>query len=88
MSIDKYIISECHVYTPFEIQEGYHNADQNLGSTIKVDYDALPDYMKKDEAKREEIKRSVQIIEPKRKVPELVDYQIKIKDKINIVSRC
>ena len=47
MSIDKYIISECHVYTPFEIQEGYHNADQNLGSTIKVDYDALPDYMKK-----------------------------------------
>ena len=30
MSIDKYIISECHVYTPFEIQEGYHNLDDNI----------------------------------------------------------
>ena len=50
MNIEKYIISECHVYTPFEIQEGYHKADQNLGSTIKVDYDALPDHMKEDEA--------------------------------------
>ena len=49
MSIDKYIISECHVYTPFEIQEGYHNADQNLGSTIKVGTDLLPLYMKEDE---------------------------------------
>ena len=50
MGIDKYIISECHVYTPFEIQEGYHGADQNLGITIKVDTDLLPLYMKEDEA--------------------------------------
>ena len=49
MAVEKYIISESHVYTPFEIQEGYHHADQNLGSTIKVDYDALPSHLKEDE---------------------------------------
>ena len=37
MSIDKYIISESSVYTPFDIQEGYHNLDDNIGATINVD---------------------------------------------------
>ena len=50
MDIVKYIMSECHIYTPFEIQEGYHKADQNLGATIKVNYDALPPHMKEDES--------------------------------------
>ena len=47
-----------------------------------VKYSGVPEILAGIGAKREEIKRSVQIIEPKRKVPELVDYQIKIKDKI------
>ena len=47
-----------------------------------VKYSGFPEILAGIGAKREEIKRSVQIIEPKRKVPELVDYQIKIKDKI------
>ena len=47
---DKYILSECHIYTPFEIQEGYHLRDENLGATIKVNYEALPQNLKDDEA--------------------------------------
>lgn len=47
--IDTYLISESRVYSPFEIQEGYHNSDENVGSTIKVDTDLLPAYLKEDE---------------------------------------
>ena len=47
-----------------------------------VKYSGFPQILAGVSVKREEIKRSIQIIEPKRKVPELVDYQIDIKDKI------
>ena len=48
MSIEVYIISESHIYTPHEIQEGYHECDQNLGITIKVDENKLPPSLRED----------------------------------------
>lgn len=47
-----------------------------------VKYSGFPQILAGVSVKREEIKRSIQVIEPKRKVPELVDYQVLIKDKI------
>lgn len=50
IDIVKYMLSECHIYTPYEIQEGFHLRDENLGATIKVNYEALPQNLKDDEA--------------------------------------
>ena len=47
-----------------------------------VRYSGFPEILAGITVKREETKRAIQIIEPKRKVPELVDYQVLIKDKI------
>lgn len=47
--IDKYLISESRVYTPFDIQEGNHNEDDNVGATIKVDCTLLPEHLKADD---------------------------------------
>lgn len=49
MSIDKYLVSESQVYTPFDIQEGLHKSDENVGCTIRVETDLLPQPMKEDE---------------------------------------
>lgn len=49
MPIDKYLVSESRVYSPFEIQEGYHNSDDNIGATIRVDRTLLPNCMQEDE---------------------------------------
>ena len=47
--IDKYLISESRVYTPFDIQEGNHNEDDNIGATINVDRTLLPLCLEGDE---------------------------------------
>ena len=47
--IDTYLVSESRVYTPFDIQEGHHNEDDNIGTTIKVDRTLLPKCLEADE---------------------------------------